>query len=741
MRRASAWAVRGGVAAAVVVRLVDHGGVALGVGAPASTAAASGSSAPSSPPPRPAFAADAALLGGRLRVMGRPGDWVLQNAQVTAVVRQRDGALVDFWRNDAVPPSVPQLKSDSHIDGLWVLQPLLKDSRGSQLLSATRVEADGASIVASARASLGAGSVEVTTRYRLDGDLPAVIVDGEVRHVAGGKVVFGMGDLVKWGNVDYFVGGLGRRRGSYSGRAPWVGRKGAGGDLLIESLTGATLSVGYKETDLGSAPPLYTEYRSFTLAPGASERVRRRLAYREIAEAGSPAPSGRLLLTIKDEQGRPLAAKIGLRGRQGTNDPAFGNDGDETGAGRYVWTGNGDVDRPLPPGKYSALVTAGPEREAARLEFDIGAEAVRLEATLPRAYATPGWLTGDLHLHQAASPDADIACTTRVISAAAEGLELAVPTDHYTAVSLQPAIDALLDTGELARPLLTMMGSEVSTVGNLFGHFNVFPLSAEPRARYEDTTPAELIPALRADVPTGIVQLNHPRTPDLGYFWRYSLDPKTGRFPYSLGPSPPMDFDAIEVMNGSDAVSEARTRVALFDWIHLLGRGLRFTATGNSDSHKLFFLDPGVPRNFIRWGKAESDDDDLDATPEQIVAAIKAGHVVVSSGPFLDVSVGDAGPGDTVRASGPVDVRIRVLAPAWIDVTDVDVLVGGAGNRVRWIGALRTREPLRLDTTVRLNVKVATFVVVVVRGAGSLPNVHFSQVRPFAFSNPIFIEP
>jgi hypothetical protein len=52
------------------------------------------------------------------------------------------------------------------------------------------------------------------------------------------------------------------------------------------------------------------------------------------------------------------------------------------------------------------------------------------------------------------------------------------------------------------------------------------------------------------------------------------------------------DFDALEVFNGLDAYSHPRVRLVLRDWIAHLGRGFRYTATGNSDSHKLAFEDP-----------------------------------------------------------------------------------------------------------------------------------------------------
>ncbi len=80
--------------------------------------------------------ADAALLGGRLRVGAKVGDLALVNRSVTAVVRKSDGWLVDFWKNQPALPTVPQLKLDTAIDGLWQLHPTLNSGAGPENVTA-----------------------------------------------------------------------------------------------------------------------------------------------------------------------------------------------------------------------------------------------------------------------------------------------------------------------------------------------------------------------------------------------------------------------------------------------------------------------------------------------------------------------------------------------------------------------------------------------------------------------------
>jgi hypothetical protein len=697
------------------------------------------------PPLGVPFVVTQALVGRRLRVFGQPGDLALRNRSVTLIVRRSDGWLVDFWTNRPTRPTAPQLEALTNIDGLWVFHPLLWNGNKPTVLKASSVRASGDAIETESDLSLGAGKVRVVTDYRLDGDTPRVLVETRVEHTGGGELTsVGVGDALKWGNVDYFLSGVGRAPHHFFGHARWIGRKGACGDLMLRTLETARMRITYAANDVGIAPEIRTVYAYRNVAAGAGAVFRRALEYAPIVErATRVAPSGTLEVRVVDEAGRPLAAKLTFTGVDGTPNPDFGNDGDLDGAGRFAWSGRGEFSRTLPAGHYHVLATAGFQRAAQSWDVDVAAgKTLQLSGRLPRVIDTPGWISADFHLHAAPSVDADIACSARVIAAAAEGVELAVSTDHYVVTDLGPTVRALRRSGALASPLMTMVGSEVSTVGNLFGHFNVFPLKPGAHIGYVNTTPRRLFTDARAASPRGILQVNHPRFPHIGYFLRYQLDPKTGRVPRRYQGEYDADYDTIEVFNGSEATLPGRTRLVLFDWIHLLGLGHHYTGTGGSDSHKLFFLDPGLPRNLIHYGQAKTDADDLHADPQAIIEAIRQGHVVVTSGPILDADVDGVGPGGTVSGHGKhLALHLRVRAAPWIDVRDVQVLEGGRGARIRWISVPRSEQVVRLDTTVPLFVPAKTFVIVLARGHDDLPNVYTAGIKPFAFTNPIWLEP
>jgi len=690
------------------------------------------------------FDVEASTTRGILRAFGQPGDFGLRNDGVNAVVRKSDGWLVDFWPRRATVPTVAALGENRHVDGLWMLEPEVDDGRTSTNVEFRHVAVDHDRITATTTVKLRSGPLEVSTVYRLDGDEPALLIETSFETSNGpGHRHFGFQERVRWGNVDTFVDGV-RRIFRYDGKARSIGRKGASGDLVLRTLEPEPMHVTYRTQLPGLAPAVTVKYAFVDLAPGERRSVRRRLSYEPIPSTPpAPVPSGTLSLEAVDELGRPLPCKLTLSGIEGTPNPDFGNDGGLGGAGRFAWSGAGLLRVELPRGKYQAQVTSGFERDRAvvNVEVEAGKTATRRVA-LPRAFDTPGWIAADMHLHEVSSVDADVGRPERIVSVAAEGIELAVATDHYVVTDYGPTVADLLRRGELARPISTVPGSEVSTVGNRFGHFNLFPMQPGTNVRYENTTPRELFAEMRRVAPGAIIQVNHPRWPGIGYFHRYELDPKTGRVPRWLEAEYEPAFDALEVFNGLDAWSERRVRSVLGDFMHLIGRGHHYTATGNSDSHKLFFTDPGVPRTVIHYGRARHDDQDVYAPLTDVMAALRKGRAFVTSGPYLDVDLAGAGPGDTVHAAqAMLPLTIRVLAAPWVDVSAVEVLMGRDGHRLRSVPVPSSRSPLRFEGSYRVPATQKTFVVVLVKGERPLPNLYSAGVKPIAFTNPIWIEP
>jgi hypothetical protein len=270
----------------------------------------------------------------------------------------------------------------------------------------------------------------------------------------------------------------------------------------------------------------------------------------------------------------------------------------------------------------------------------------------------------------------------------------------------------------------------------------VFPLAAgDPPLPFANTTPQELFAAARAAAPQGrdkVVQVNHPRMGSIGYFELLRLDP--GDFEAWRRRSPLFDssFDALEVFNGDDYSDIGRVEVCLRDWYALLNAGLRVTATGNSDSHKLTYHEPGVPRNFVRVA-----DDSPGAFDERaFIDAVRRGKVVVSSGPFLRLSAGGAsgdakGVGDEIDPGDDVAVHVHVEAPPWVDVATVEIV--RRGEIVATWHPKSATAVVRLDETAHLPLRSGDWIIAIARGAKPMTLLHRAGALPFAFTNPIRI--
>ena len=83
---------------------------------------------------------------------------------------------------------------------------------------------------------------------------------------------------------------------------------------------------------------------------------------------------------------------------------------------------------------------------------------------------TSGWVSMDGHVHSENSIDSRMALTPRVTSAAGEGLEVVISTDHNFVSDWRPQLAALGLTPWLA----TFVGIEFTTLES--GHFNSYPL-------------------------------------------------------------------------------------------------------------------------------------------------------------------------------------------------------------------------------------------------------------------------
>jgi hypothetical protein len=467
------------------------------------------------------------------------------------------------------------------------------------------------------------------------------------------------------------------------------------------------------------------------------------------------SPGGDLHVTIVDADGRrPIAARLLVRGLDGAVDPSFGPDYRASGAGPIIDALRGDVMTPLPSGRYRVAATKGIEWSVDAKNVDIAPGRVTEVELAPRhVVPTPGVLGCDLHVHARPSFDTPVSPEDRVTSLVAAGIDFAVPTEHNIVGDYSSAIETL----DLRGALLSVPGVEVTTYSKGFGHFGVFPYPPSQLVPpYKHTSMNAIFRAVRTGGPGAAeryFQLNHPRLPKgIGYFANIGLDPKAPRTRIHNR----VDFDGIEVYNGYDDERPERVDAVLRDYWALLNFGWRYTATGSSDSHRIQFHWAGYPRTMVTVDpNATLEADARPVDPLAVVAAIKKGHATVTSGPIIELEVAGAHPGDEVTTlDDPVHAHVRVRAAPWVDVTRIEVVVGGhlvhtfeVPSRPTQLGAESgtleeaAARTIRFDRDVDIPVGPENgWVQIIARGDRRMDDVlPFMPVPPLGFTNPVYV--
>lgn len=466
--------------------------------------------------------------------------------------------------------------------------------------------------------------------------------------------------------------------------------------------------------------------------------------------AGDAGPVGTLRFEIVDEAGQPIPGRLTFTTPAGDTPELFpGRDArpqDLAVRRNVVATLSGRGAITVPVGRWVVHASRGLEWSLATTELDLAEGAtVDWRAELRREVDTTGWVSGDFHLHTLTySGHGDANLDERVVTLIAEGVELAVATDHNHHTDYGPTIEAL-GAGE---HVTAVTGNEVSTP---IGHFNAFPLKPD-RAPVDAqlTDGGELFRLIRAEpnrfdvVP--VVQLNHPRWGSIDWFGKTGLDPVTGTSQEGAWSD---DFDALEVFNANEGwgypdaetdpghVGESRHSV-LRDWYHLLDRGHRYAAVGNSDSHRVLENSPGWPRNFL----PSSTDDAAAIDPAEIAARLRERRAFTTFGPFVELSVGGVPMGgDATATDGRLEVALRIQAASWIDCDRA--LIVANGEVVHELAIPDARDPVRLDETVTLSLPHDAWIAVRVEGDDPLAPIVSSParpVRPWALTNPVWVD-
>jgi hypothetical protein len=371
-------------------------------------------------------------------------------------------------------------------------------------------------------------------------------------------------------------------------------------------------------------------------------------------------------------EGIATPCKVTFEGTAPTPTPSFGLPHAAGPARNQVTTADGLAQVSLPKGKYRVTASRGPEYATTSADLDLasGARADRTLA-LARVVDTSGYLACDFHQHTMLSADAPVSTVDRVIANVAEGVEIAVASEHNVIADLEPIVK---DLG-LGPELVSIPGDELTTDAcrRPWGHANVFPLVPDPSKPRGGAPPVrdrqahEVFDELRraGDV---VVQVNHPRSGSNGYFDLLGFEPRTG-----VGTQPGYDaaFDALEVWSGRNIDARGKVRD---DFFALLRTGHPVTPTATTDTHGIVGQEAGYPRTYVRV----ADDGHLGAWDPARTADLVRGikgvrDVVLTNGPMLRVTAGGAPIGGLARGRAVV-VKVHVESAPWVVVDTVTVV-------------------------------------------------------------------
>ena len=311
------------------------------------------------------------------------------------------------------------------------------------------------------------------------------------------------------------------------------------------------------------------------------------------------------ITVIDSESKKPLPCRITILNEQGALQMP-GVESNEHLAVRpgIVYVSTGEAAFGLPAGAYKVIVGRGFEYSIAEASFTIAAgETVRHELAIRREVPTEGYVACDTHVHtRTHSGHGDSTVQERMITLAAEGIELPIATDHNVHIDHRPfARD--MNVREYFTPVI---GNEVTT---RTGHFNIFPVvagSMTPDHRSNDWK--QTLDGIFRTPNVKVAILNHARDVHGG---TTPFGPKL--FNDAVGENVAgwhMGFNAMEVVNSGATQTDV---MQLFhDWMALLNHGYSVTPVGSSDSHDVGRHFVGQGRTYIRCADREPGKVDVD---------------------------------------------------------------------------------------------------------------------------------
>ena len=386
-----------------------------------------------------------------------------------------------------------------------------------------------------------------------------------------------------------------------------------------------------------------------------------------------------------------------------------------------VYTSNGRATFGLPVGSYKVIIGRGFEYSIDEATFTVTAgETFKRVLSIRREVPTNGYIACDTHVHtRTHSGHGDATVRERMITIAAEGIELPIATDHNVHIDHEPFAREM----SVRKYFTPVIGNEVTTKT---GHFNIFPVApGASTPNHRSDVWHETLDGIFATPDVKVAILNHARDVHGG---TTPFGPQL--FNDAVGENIAdwhMGFNAMEVVNSGATQTDA---LQLFhDWMALLNRGYSVTPVGSSDSHDVGRHFVGQGRTYIRCDDRKADNIDVG----RAVASFVGGKVLVSYGLLTELKVNERyESGDVAAVVGEsISVYLRVLGPRWVNAKKIMLFANGQLVREQTIDERDERPGVIWTGNWILRVPNHDVHLVAIAIGPGIDSLHWKTAKPY----------
>jgi hypothetical protein len=452
-------------------------------------------------------------------------------------------------------------------------------------------------------------------------------------------------------------------------------------------------------------------------------------------------PRGTLDITVADERGRPVPARVAVLGedeRSYAPDDAWihaddGFDRRRTSFETHYFHTDGRARVTVPAGEVRVIVWRGLEHAIARASLKVAADATEQVTLKNAALDLPNgweriWESGDLHVHMNYAGNYRATPATLVQQARAEDLDVVwnlvvnkeqrIPDIGYFSTRPDPAsTDAVL----------LLHGQEYHT--SLWGHLGLLALDDHfllpGYVAYSGTAAESWYPTNAA-----VADLAHAQHALVGYVHPFDTQPDPAK--EDVHNELPVDV-ALGKVDYYEAVGFSDHRATNAVWYRLLDCGFRLSAGAGTDAMTNFasLRGPvGMNRVYVRMDNHPTQ---TAAHRDAWLAGLRAGRTLATNGPLLGFTVDGREPGAAIELGARQTLHYRGFLRSIVPVDHLEVVRDGEVVATIELSGERTR----VDFEGEVDVEHSGWLLLRAWNDESAPEVF--DIYPYATVNPIYV--